>query len=311
MKLVRSAVILLAVLMFSLLFISCSEDSSSTEPDNENSEIYESLEGYWGANQSINVALEARDAIIDQFEDVLLPEEGSRNRDSYDDMLELIDQLEAQSEVVATRFDDLLELEDDIVAYGEDPRNMFTDAAKAIVVGTYKAAKGVVVRTAKMTRTTFKVFTGQQSLRDALADPDSGIPLLSDWAANAREHLALTDQAIYEQILNGDDQEGLIDINSIPGNTNEEKANNYLNMSDDDPVKKYNRRNIHIWDRDNATRIHINVSKNAKDGVKHLVGTIGADGQVEIMEEMMNDNQDPTPGNVKQETVDKTTQIDV
>lgn len=310
MKLVKSALAILILIALPMLFTSCSEDSN-TEPDNENPDTYESLEGYWDVNQSLNSALEARDAIIDEMVTILLPDESMTNRASYDDVLTLMDQLDTQAEVISARFDDLLDLEDNIVAYGGDSRNMFTDTAKAIVVGTYNAAKNTVVSTAQMTRTTFRVFTGQQSLRDAIADPDSGIPLVSGWAANAREHLALTDQAIYQEILNGDNHEDLIDIGSIPGNTNQEKANNYLNMSDDDPIKKYNRKNIHLWDRDNAVRICNNLKKNTKEGVKHTVGLISSETQVEIMDQMTNPNQDPTSGTVNQQTVDTTTQTSI
>lgn len=310
MRKVRGSMILLLIISMLLFIISCSEESS-TEPDNSNPEIYDALEGYWGTNQSINSALKTRDAIIDEIGAILLPDENMKNRDSFDDIMALMDELDIQSQIISERFNDLLDLEDNITAYGTNPRNMFTDAAKAIVVGTYNAAKKTVVSTAQMTRTTFRVFTGQQTLRQALADPDSGIPLISSWAANAREHLALTDQAIYNEILIGDDHEGWIDINSIPGNTNQEKANNYMNMNDEDPVKKSCRRNIHIWDRDNAIRIHTNVTKNTKEGVKHLVGTITSETQVEIMDQMTNQNQDPTPGTVNQQTVDTTTQTNI
>jgi uncharacterized protein YfaP (DUF2135 family) len=295
-----------------MVFVSCSEESDNgTEPNLEDSDTYQAMENYWGANQSVNSAMEARDEIVDEMGAILLPPEGKTVRDSYEEVMALLDDLDAQSEVVAGRFDELLELEDNITAYGGQSRNMFTNAAKAVVVGTYNAAKSTVVNTAKMARTTFRVFTGQQSIVETYNDPDSGIPLVSDWAANAQEHLAQTDQAIYNEIASGDDNEGLIDIDSIPGETYEEKANNYLNLSNDDPIKKYNRKNIHLWDRENATRIYNNVRKNAKAGVKHYAGTISSETQAEIMDEMMNEDQDPTPGTVKQETIDTSTQNNV
>ncbi|HCX72113.1 MAG TPA: hypothetical protein DHM37_00160 [Candidatus Cloacimonas sp.] len=308
----KQGILFIFVLFFILVITSCSEESdNATEPNLEDSDTYQAMENYWGANQSVNSAMEARDEIVDAMEAILLPPEGKTERDSYEEIMSLLDDLDAQSEVVAGCFDELLELEDNITAYGGQGRNMFTDAAKAIVVGTYNAAKNTVVNTAKMARTTFRVFTGQQSIPDAFNDPDSGIPLISDWAANAQEHLAQTDQAIYNQIAIGDDHDGLIDIESIPGETNQEKANNYLNMSNDDPVKKYNRKNIHLWDRDNAIRIYNNVKKNAKAGLKHYTGTISSETQAEIMDEMMNEEQDPTPGTVKLQTIDISTQNNV
>ncbi|KAF5029318.1 hypothetical protein DSECCO2_649820 [anaerobic digester metagenome] len=145
-------------------------------------------------------------------------------------------------------------------------------------------------------RSGFRVLTGKQSLRQVLNDPESGIPIVSSFAADLQQHNAARDAAIRQSILDGDSQEGYVPISDLPGATAQDKVNYYLNLPDEDPQKLELRSYVSLWDPDERIRTAATAKKLGETGVK-LVGDAYGGGvgewTNEVLIQHMTPDQDP------------------
>lgn len=281
------------ILLLGLVAVSCTEDEE-TDPTLDDT-LQNTLEAYWTANQNVTDSMNDLNDLLAQIE----AEFSQRDtKDLNDDVEDLVNQYLAKSEETAALFDELIALENQIQPYGAD-KGMFTDAAKAVVVGVYNTAKGAVVSSGRMVRTGWRVLSGQKSLREALSAPDSGIPIVSQFAQRLQEHNAARDRSIVQSIQNGDSQEGNVPLDELEGSTPEDRANYYLNLPDDHPLKKEMRGNVHLWNTDEKTETVKTLKNAATDQIKNYTDAVSGTGLVgEIGEQMM------TPG---QEEADKGT----
>lgn len=300
---------ILLILFISIFMISC-EDETSTEPDDTAGELQGAYTEYWGANENIQGSLNERNVTLQNIENTFY---NSRGRDVNDEISDYVDTFVEQSNAAGEGFQDLLDLENQIVTYGDDreddrgdyrgdDRGMFTDTAGAICKGIYNAGKGAVVSSGQMVRSGWRVLSGSHSIREAIMAPDSGIPIVSDFAQTMHNHMVQRDASIRNAILANDTHEGNLDINQLEGSTPEEKANFYTNLPDDSALKKSMRGNVHLWDTDEKSRTVTTLKDAGKRGVKIYAGAVGSGDVNEIVEQLVDPGQSPTAkGEIRRE----------
>jgi len=291
----RKIKLLLLLLVVAFLIYGCPKDdpespdivgpsftTSSTTP------LEGDLEDYSSNLDGIVTLSSEMDTLFDELEDYLLS--GTATPEGFQ-----------------SRVDEIVELNDDMVPYVENliatellieqafasdmsTLGLFSSVAK----GIYNGLKSTVVSTGRMVRSGYRVLSGQQSLGEVLRDPESGIPIVSSFAERLANHNRQRDESIEGAIQRGDTYEGYCDWTRVPGSTPEERIANYRNMSDDDPIKKSLRGNVHLWDTDEATRTVGTLKDAAKDGIKVVAGGAGAgDIQIAVMEQMIEDEMTP------------------
>lgn len=275
----------LLVILTMLVFVSCSKD------DKDAPGAAHALAKYWENQTNMTGSMENRDGIMHEIQAKINALGNAKTQNSFAEIDALVDSYIQQSATAAKYFDDMRKLENDIRPYGDD-KGFFGDVAK----GIYKKAGDAVVSSGQMVRSGWRVLSGSKSLREVLQDPDSGIPIVSSFAADLQRHNADRDLAIRQSILAGDSQEGFIPINALPGLTMTEKANAYLNLDDDDPLKKKTRGDVLFWDDGERTRTANTARKLGETGVK-IVGDSYGGGQGEwtneILMQHLGPNQDP------------------
>lgn len=286
------------------------DDGGPTDPPTPPGQpIDEALEGYWDANENLTGQLLSLNDIFAQIEAGL---DGSKAM-SDAEITGLVDQYVAACNTAAQRFDQLIALEDAIQPYGAPGKNMFTDAVKGVVKGVYNTGKNAVVSSGQMVRTGWRVLSGSHSLRQALSAPDSGIPIVSNFAQRLQEHNAARDGHIIAAIESGDSQEGYVPLGDLPGATAAEKANYYRNLPDDDPLKKQIRGDVHLWSVEERTQTVTTLKNAAKDGIKTYAGAVsGSDALADVGEQLLSPDQDPQDtGTIQPAIADVDSQGDV
>nr|MDK2851056.1 hypothetical protein [Candidatus Cloacimonadota bacterium] len=274
--------------MLVLGLASCDSDSDSAEP----AETSQAFANYWTSQTTLTASLENRDATMNSIQENIIGLGDKKSKNAIEEIDALVNGYIAQSNEAAEFFDDMESLEDNIRPYGDD-KNIFGDIAK----GIYNKASDAVISSGRMVRSGWRVLSGRQSLRQVLNDPESGIPIVSNFAADLQRHNAERDAAIRQAILENDSQDGWVPINSLPGNTPEEKANAYLNLSDEDPLKMGARRDVMFWDADERIRTANTVKKLGETGVKIVGDTYGGgagEWTNEVLNQHLSQGQDPS-----------------
>lgn len=276
----------LVVILSLFLLASCDEDKNKDIPDTS-----QALANYWESQTNLTGSLETRDGVMNEIQQKINDLGTAKSRDAIDEIDALVNDYIQKSAAAASYFDAMRDLEDNIRPYG-DEKGFFGNVAR----GIYNKASGAVISSGRMVRSGWRVLSGSQSLRQVLNDPESGIPIISSFAADLQKHNADRDAVIRQSILNGDSQEGWVPINSLPGDTMEEKANAYLNLSEEDPLKLEARRDVMLWDADERMRTANTAKKLGETGVK-IVGDAYGGGAGEWTNEVllqhMDSNQDP------------------
>ncbi|MBC8367321.1 PKD domain-containing protein [bacterium] len=251
----------------------------------------EALAGYFSAQADVTHDLLELNDIMEQIEDAI--ERGVRSQDQMDEVAAYVDNYVARSEQAAQKLDDLIALEDQIVPYGD--RGMFTDLVGGVCKGIYNTGKNMVVSSGQMVRTGWRVVSGSHGLREALSAPDSGIPLVSGWAQDLERTTNRRNDHIAERIAAGDSQEGWIPYDQIPGSTPAEKAQNYRNLPESDPLKREAHRNFLLWSPDGWNDCLTTLKDASKTGVKAYGEAVSGSGLlVEVTEQLVTPGQDPS-----------------
>jgi hypothetical protein len=267
-----------------ILFSGCSDDSSPTKPDND---LENALENYWETTTEMSEHFTSMNEVLDEIEDLF-----TNSRSSLEEIEVLVDEYYDMTAQAGAYFDRLLAYEEAIRAYGDSDRGFFTDLARATARGVYNTARNTVVNSGRMVRSCYQVVTFQRGIREVLRDPESGVPIVSSVAQRWQDHYIQTDYSITQSILAGDDQEGNINIDAIPGETLQEKAQNYMQLSDDDPLKKETRQFVHYWDPDYNKRCVDTIKEVTKDKVMFIGEKLMGDIPAEITKQMLETGQD-------------------
>ncbi len=287
----KSRIIIIFVLVMLLLAaVSCDKKSKTTT---ESLPVSQALSTYWTTQEGLTGALEARDSTMLQIKNHIDALGSKSGRDAYTDIDNLVNLYVLQSDAAATEFDKLIRLENAIIPYGTTNKGIFSSLAN----GIYTKAKSTVVGSAHLVRSGWRVMSGSKSLRQVLRDPESGIPIVSDFAEKMQQSNSARDAAIREAILANNSHEGAVPIEDLPGTTMQEKLNNYLNLDEDDPVKLGTRRRVMEWDEADRTRTANTAKELGETGVK-IVGDAygGAPGEWanEVLNQHMSEGQNTT-----------------
>ncbi|MCK9610269.1 MAG: PKD domain-containing protein [Candidatus Cloacimonas sp.] len=276
------------------LFTACDKDDNNKPP--VNTEITVALNNYWQYQTDLTSLMEAHDGTMDEMQNAIL-NLGSKkkSRDAFTQIDAMVEDYVSQSNAIAGKFDVLVQAENAIVPYGGS-KNLLTDIAK----GVYNKAKDTVVSGGKMVRSGWRVLSGKQSMRQVLNDPDSGIPLISGWAATIQKRNSARDAEIRNMIENWNpvtspaDCNNTIPYDDLPGSTPQEKANAYLNMSDEDPVKMGMRRDVMLWSDDERQATAETAKKLGETGVKAVGDAYGGpygEWTNEIVNQMLDEDE--------------------
>jgi hypothetical protein len=289
-KMKAKLIIVFVLMLFSVVFVSC--DKKKTTHD-DSIPVSQALSNYWVTQTDLTSILESRDStmleISNHIEGLYTEKSG---KDGYTEIEDLMNLYVNQSEQSATQFDKLITLENAIVPYGYQNKGIFTSIAK----GIYTKAKNTVVSSGQMVRSSWRVLSGQQTIRQVVNDPNSGIPFLSGIAEKLQQENAARDAAIRVEILANNNEEGMIPIDQLPGLTMQEKANAYLNLPDDSPLKMETRRCVMNWDPDSVQRtaaLANELGKTAVNTVGDAYGGPQGEWVNEVINQQMQEGQDP------------------
>lgn len=284
--------LIILVLSLSLLFMisGCDKD----KPNNPQSlSTAEALNNYWAYQTDLTAAMEQRDGTMAQITQKINSLGSAKNeKDAIAEIDALVETYVAQSEAIAENFNQLIAAENAIVEYGGN-KGLLTSIAK----GVYSKAKDAVVSSGQMVRSGWRVMSGRQSLRQVLNDPNSGIPIVSNFAATVQKRNTARDNLIREAILNWDpitspvDTHDLVPYNDLPGSTPLEKANAYANLSDEDPMKMSTRRGVMSWVDEERVASAMASVELGETGVK-IVGDAYGGGAGEWTNEVLNQHME-------------------
>jgi len=281
-------------LLLLFLFTACDKDDNNKPP--VNTEITVALNNYWQYQTDLTSLMEAHDGTMDEMQNAIL-NLGSKkkSRDAFTQIDAMVEDYVSQSNAIAGKFDVLVQAENAIVPYGGS-KNLLTDIAK----GVYNKAKDTVVSGGKMVRSGWRVLSGKQSMRQVLNDPDSGIPLISGWAATIQKRNSARDAKIRDMIEHWNpvtspaDCNNTIPYDDLPGSTPQEKANAYLNMSDEDPVKMGMRRDVMLWSDDERQATAETAKELGETGVKAVGDAYGGpygEWTNEVVNQMLDEDE--------------------
>jgi len=281
-------------LLLLFLFTACDKDDNNKPP--VNTEITVALNNYWQYQTDLTSLMEAHDGTMDEMQNAIL-NLGSKkkSRDAFTQIDAMVEDYVSQSNAIAGKFDVLVQAENAIVPYGGS-KNLLTDIAK----GVYNKAKDTVVSGGKMVRSGWRVMSGKQSIRQVLNDPNSGIPLISGWAATIQKRNSARDAKIRDMIeqwnpvTSPEDCNYTIPYDDLPGSTPQEKANAYLNMSDEDPVKMGMRRDVMLWSDDERQATAETAKELGETGVKAVGDAYGGpygEWTNEVVNQMLDEDE--------------------
>ncbi len=287
----KMKLIILAMLL-SLLFIAsgCDKDKPN---DPEGLSTAEALSNYWMYQTDLTAAMEARDGTMAQITQKINALGSNKNyKDAIAEIDALVETYAAQSEAVATRFRQLAQAENSIIEYGGN-KGLLTSLAK----GVYNKAADAAVSSYRMVRSGWRVMSGRQSLRQVLVDPESGIPIVSNFAEKVQKRNTARDGLVREAILNWNPLTSPVDTNyevpydQLPGSTPLEKANAYANLSDEDPMKMQTRRGVMNWVSEERMATAETAVELGETGVK-IVGDAYGGGAGEWTNEVLNQHME-------------------
>lgn len=287
----KMKLIILAMLL-SLLFMAsgCDKDKPN---DPEGLGTAEALSNYWTYQTDLTAAMEARDGTMAQISQKINALGSNKNyKDAIAEIDALVETYAAQSEAVATRFRQLAQAENSIIEYGGN-KGLLTSLAK----GVYNKAADAAVSSYRMVRSGWRVMSGRQSLRQVLVDPESGIPIVSNFAEKVQKRNTARDGLVREAILNWNPLTSPVDTNyevpydQLPGSTPLEKANAYANLSDEDPMKMQTRRGVMNWVSEERMATAETAVELGETGVK-IVGDAYGGGAGEWTNEVLNQHME-------------------
>jgi len=272
-----------------MMFVSACDKEETPVNDLD---IAAAFSNYWQYQTDLNASMETRDGTMSQIK-AKINSMGSKNhKDAVAEIDALVDTYVAQSNAIAAKLDKLIQAENAIVEYG-DSKGLLTSLAK----GVYNKAKDAVVSSGQMVRSGWRVMSGRQSLRQVLNDPNSGIPIVSNFAATVQKRNTARDALIRDAILNWNpttspvDTNDLVPYDQLPGNTPQEKANAYANLSDEDPMKMQTRSGVVTWvDEERVASAEASVELG-ETGVK-IVGDAYGGGAGEWTNEVLNQHME-------------------
>ena len=284
----RHFLICLTTLLLMMFVSACDKEET---PVND-LDIAAAFSNYWQYQTDLNASMETRDGTMSQIK-AKINSMGSKNhKDAVAEIDALVDTYVAQSNAIAAKLDKLIQAENAIVEYG-DSKGLLTSLAK----GVYNKAKDAVVSSGQMVRSGWRVMSGRQSLRQVLNDPNSGIPIVSNFAATVQKRNTARDALIRDAILNWNpttspvDTNDLVPYDQLPGNTPQEKANAYANLSDEDPMKMQTRSGVVTWvDEERVASAEASVELG-ETGVK-IVGDAYGGGAGEWTNEVLNQHME-------------------
>jgi len=282
--------------MFLFIFAACQKDDADHQPIN--TDIVTSLNNYWQYQSDLTSTLESHDGTMVGIQNAILNlGNKSKNRYDFSQIDGMVDEYYNQCNVISDHFAVLARAEDSIVPYGES-KGLLSNVAK----GIYNKAKDTVVSGGRMVRSGWRVLSGKQSIRQVLNDPESGIPLLSGWAETIQKRNNARDAKIREMILNWNPNTSPEDCNytipydDLPGSTPQEKANAYLNLSDEDPIKMQTRSGVMLWSDDERAATAETAKELGETGVKAVGDAYGGnvgEWNNEILDQMMEEGETP------------------
>jgi len=247
---------------------------------------------YWQYQTDLNASMETRDGTMSQIKAKINAMGSKNHKDAVAEIDALVDTYVAQSYDIALKLEQMIQAENAIVEYG-DSKGLLTSIAK----GVYKKAKDTVVSSGQMVRSGWRVLSGRQSLRQVLNDPNSGIPIVSNFAATVQKRNTARDALIRDAILNWNpitspvDTNDLVPYDQLPGSTPQEKANAYANLSDEDPMKMQTRSGVVTWvDEERVATAEASVELG-ETGVK-IVGDAYGGGAGEWTNEVLNQHME-------------------
>ena len=282
--------------LFLFIFGACQKDDENHQPIN--TDIVTALNNYWQYQTDLTSTLESHDGTMNNIQNAILNlGNKSKKQDPFTEIDGMVDDYYNQCNVIADHFSVLVQAEDAIVPYGES-KGLLSSVAK----GIYNKAKDTVVSGGRMVRSGWRVLSGKKSIRQVLNDPESGIPLLSGWAETIQKRNNARDAKIREMILNWNPNTSPEDCNytipydDLPGNTPQEKANAYLNLSDEDPIKMQTRSGVMLWSDDERQATAETAKKLGETGVKAVGDAYGGDAGEwtnEVLDQMMEEDETP------------------
>ena len=283
MKITLSIVVVLLLSLFA--FSACDKDN---KPDDLT--VLEAFNNYWGYQDELNGILDDRETTMDAIVDAI---NGMGSKDGeLDAIKDLIDDYTAQSEAAAAVFDKLLLAENAFVPYGEDKGLL--DFGKTCAKTVYTVAKNNIVNTCKKVNTIYSVATGEQSVSEALYNPDSGIPFISTIAGELQGYVNKQDNSIRSAILANDNHDGNFPLDQIPGNTPQQKINIYNSWPDSHPLKKGIRASTVEWDETSRTEWAKLTARFGEIAVKSVADAVGLEFANDVLEQHLEPGQAPT-----------------
>lgn len=277
----------LFILLALLMLVSCDKDKKTDIPSTS-----QALANYWENQTNLTGSLENRDGTMHEIQAKINALGSAKSRNAIEEIDALVNVYMQQSSTASNYFIEMRNLEDNIRPYG-DEKGLFGDVAR----GIYNKAGDVVISSGRMVRSGWRVLSGSQSLRQTLNDPESGIPIVSNFAATLQKHNSDRDASIRQSILENNSQDGFIPLASLPGDTPQEKVNAYLNLPDEDPLKMGTRRDVMYWDEAERGRTANTAKKLGETGVKIVGDSYGGgvgEWTNEVLVQHMNPNQSPT-----------------
>lgn len=279
----------LLILMF--LVTGCPKD----KPKQPSIPIEDAFANYWDYQTDLVDALGDRNETMNQITAKIMALGSSKDGDAIAEIDQLVSQYVAQSDAAAAMIDKLIIAENSIVPYGDD-KGMLGSTVK----GIFKTAKEKVVDSGRMVRSGWQVLSGKKTLRQVLNDPNSGIPGFSSAAATLQKRNTARDQFVVDAILNWNpstspaDTAWEVPYNQLPGNTNEEKAYAYRNLSEDDPMKMETRRGVLNWVEEERLATAEAAVELGETAVKLTGGAYGGNDWVNgVMEQHIEDTMSP------------------
>ncbi len=162
----------IGVLMLLFFFTACDKDEDYKPP--VNTDITVALNNYWQYQTDLTSLMEAHDGTMNDIQSAILNLGSKKNHDAFTDIDVMVEDYVSQTNAIAGKFEVLVQAENAIVPYGES-KGLLSGIAK----GVYNKAKDAVVSGGRMVNSGWNVLSGKKSIRQALNDPNSGIPLIS------------------------------------------------------------------------------------------------------------------------------------
>ncbi|MDY0151705.1 MAG: PKD domain-containing protein [Candidatus Cloacimonas sp.] len=283
---------LILALLILLLFVFSAFDKD--KPDAQGITTSAALSNYWQYQTELNGSLADRDNTMTAIATAITNMNTKSGKDAFAEIDALVETYVAQSNSAAADFNQLILAENAIVSYGDD-KGILTSIAKGIL----NTAKDGVVSSACMVRGGWRVLSGKQTIKQVLRDPETSIPIFSNWAATVQKRNSDRDALIREAILNWDpitspvDTNHLLPYNELPGNTPQEKVNAYNNLDDEDPIKLSTRSAVITWDHDESVATAKAAVELGETGVKAVANTVGNEYVNEVLLQHMEEGQSP------------------